>query len=255
MEGTVTVQARPCVRVFDDIGTLSRAAADFFLFCAGRSIEAEGRFSVALSGGATPERLYSLLADAPFREAISWERVHFFWSDERCVPPDHPESNFRLAYDTFLSGLSLPGPNIHRIHGEESPAAAAALYEKDVRDYFNGMPRFDLILLGIGNDGHTASLFPASPALRETTRMAVPVYLGQEKRDRVTLTVPALNNARVLLFLASGSNKADVVSAALEGGDRGCCPAGLIAPAFGEVIWMVDREAGSKLRRSSRDEG
>ena len=255
MEGTVTVGARPHVRVFDDIGTLSRAAADFFISCAGRSIETEGRFSVVLSGGSTPERLYSLLTVAPFREALSWERVHFFWSDERCVPPDHTESNFRLAYDSLLSELSLPSPNIHRIHGEETPAEAAARYEEDIGDFFNGMPRFDLILLGIGIDGHTASLFPGSPALRETEKIALPVRLGQEKRDRVTLTLPVLNNARVVLFLASGGNKADVVSAVLEGGNRACCPAGLVEPNSGEVIWMLDREAGSKLRRSSRGEG
>jgi 6-phosphogluconolactonase len=197
--------------------------------------------------------LYTLLGAAPYREAVPWPRVHLFWADERCVPQDHPESNYKLVYDACLSKVSLPSENIHRIRGEEEPAKAARVYEGDLRRFFGGgVPVFDLLLLGAGEDGHTASLFPGSPSLHETTRVALPVYLERPKRDRVTLTLPVLNRAAHVLFLASGRAKAEVVSEILEGGNVQRYPAGLVQPVKGDVIWLIDREAAGKLRKPVR---
>lgn len=241
------------VRTFQDRKALSRAAADLFVSLSRNTIAAQGRFAVALSGGSTPKGLYTLLGTVPYREAVPWPRVHLFWADERCVPQDHPESNYKLAYDAFLSRVSLPSENIHRIRGEEEPGKAARVYEDDLRRFFGGgVPVFDLLLLGAGEDGHTASLFPGSPSLHETTRVALPVYLERPKRDRVTLTLPVLNRAAHVLFLASGRAKAAVVSEILEGGNVQRYPAGLVQPVNGDVLWLIDREAAVKLRKPVR---
>lgn len=228
---------------------MSRAAADFFVTLANQRIAAEGRFAVALSGGSSPKQLYTFLGSPPYRDAVPWPQVHFFWADERCVLPDHPKSNYKLAFDAFLSRIPLPDANIHRIKGEEGPVAAAQSYEEDLRIFFGGpgVPVFDLIMLGVGEDGHTASLFPGSPSLQETVRLAVPVYLERPKRDRVTLTLPVLKHAAHVLFLASGRAKADVVSGVLDGNNVRRYPAGLVRPVNGEVTWLIDREAAEKL--------
>jgi 6-phosphogluconolactonase len=236
--------------VFQDLETLSRAAAEFFKTLAQESIVAHGRFAVALSGGSTPRRLYSLLGSPLYRDAIDWSRMHIFWADERCVPQDRPESNYKLAHDAFLSSVPLPAENIHRIRGEEEPAEAAQAYEDELRSFISspGDMVFDLIILGAGEDGHTASLFPGSAALRERTRLAVPVFLEQPKINRVTLTLPVLNHAAQVLFLASGRAKADVVWDILEGGDTRHYPAGRVRPVNGDVTWFIDRQAAEKLR-------
>lgn len=235
------------VRVFPDIASLSRSAADFIVALVRRAVASRGRFSMALSGGSTPKRLYALFASPPHRDAVPWPEVHVFWADERCVPKEDPESNYKLAFDTFLQTVPIPSENIHRIHGEAEPAAAARLYEEDLHSFFGGaVPVFDLILLGAGEDGHTASLLPGSAAVRETKRLAVPVYAAPPKLNRVTLTLPVLNHGACVLFLAAGRSKAAVVHEIIEDGNPKCYPAGLVRSEHG-VVWMLDREAAGAL--------
>ncbi len=245
----MTGSSAALVRTFTDPEALGRAAADFFVTLAKQRIAAEGRFTVALSGGSSPKQLYAFLGSPSYRDAVSWPQAHFFWADERCVPPDHPESNYKLAFDTFLSGIHLPHANIHRIKGEEGPAAAAQSYEEDLRNFFGGpgVPLFDLIMLGAGEDGHTASLFPGSASLHERTRLALPVYLETPKPNRVTLTLPVLNHAAEVLFLATGRAKAGVVHAIVENGNPMRYPAGLVQPVRGNITWFIDRQAADLL--------
>jgi 6-phosphogluconolactonase len=245
----VTGGTRPQVRVFPDPEALSRAAAEFFTAISNKSIASRGRFVVALSGGSTPRRLYALLGSPPYQNDVDWKQVHIFWADERCVPQYHAESNFKLAVDTLLSRVAIPQENIHRIKGEDGPERAAEEYERDIRSFFGpaSLPVFDLIILGAGEDGHTASLFPGSPALRETTRLAAPVHLELPKPGRVTLTLPVLNHAVRTLFLAAGHAKAGVVHAILVNGNPLHYPAGLVQPVRGGVIWFVDKQAAGLL--------
>lgn len=239
------------VRVFPDPDALSRAAAE--VLCSLVTAPGPGEnFTIALSGGSTPRRLYSLLGSSPYRQTIPWQRVHFFWADERCVPPDHRESNYRMAKEMFLSRISPPEQNLHRIPGEAGALAAAALYEKELVRFFPGNrePRFDMILLGAGTDGHTASLFPGFPGVQEKKRLAVPVHLDAPGPDRVTLTLPVLNNASHVVFLATGAEKAGIVSEIVEHGNRKGYPAGMIQPIHGTLTWMIDQKAGSALAPS-----
>lgn len=251
METAVTGAQCPAVTIFADEEALGRAAADLFLALSREAIASRGRFSAALSGGSTPRRLYELLGEKPYRDAVDWQRVHVFWVDERCVPRDHGESNFRLAFDTVLSTVPLPTENIHRIKGEEGPDRAAREYEDDIRTFFgtSGTPSFDLIILGVGEDGHTASLFPDSPLLNERLRIAVPVYLEKPKLNRITLTLPVLNNAARILVLATGEKKAEVVREILEGPGNARRPAGLVRPVHGVLQWLIDKKAGQKLTK------
>ena len=238
------------VQIFKDEDELSRAAAEFFRKVAQESIIAHGRFAVALSGGSTPRRFYSLLGSPSYRDVLDWSRIHIFWADERCVPQDWPESNYKLVHDAFLSSVPLPAENIHRIRGEEEPADAAQTYEYELLSFIDsrGIVVFDLVILGTGEDGHTASLFPGSDALFERTRLAVPVFLEQPKINRVTLTLPVLNHAAQVLFLVSGRAKADIVRDILEGDETQRYPAGQVRPVSGEVTWFIDQHAAGKLR-------
>lgn len=248
MEAAVTDAPDGRVRVFQDLEVLSRAAAELFTTRAKRCVAAEGRFAVALSGGATPRGLYALLGSTPFRENIEWKHTHVFWADERCIPGDHPESNFKLAVDAFLSSIAIPKENIHRIKGEKGPLRAAQDYEEELRLFFGpAFPVFDLIILGAGEDGHTASLFPGSASLHERARLVLPVHLEPPKIDRVTLTLPVLNHAAEVLFLASGRAKAEVVHAILENGNPMRHPAGLVHPVRGSITWFIDRQAAGLL--------
>ncbi len=244
------------VRVFPDLETLSRAAAEIFVIAARGCAAKNGRFAVALSGGSTPKPLYTLLGAPSCRDEIPWDRTHFFWADERCVPPEHPESNYKLASDAFLSVVPLPAANIHRILGEAGADAAARLYEDELRNFFVGrdLPAFDLVILGAGEDGHTASLFPGSASLRQTERLALPVYPERPKRDRVTLTLPVLNHASQVLFLASGRPKAGIIAGIFDDDNRRDYPAGLVRPVNGEVTWLIDRAAAGELKRPIEEE-
>lgn len=248
----MTPVAHPDVRVFPDLASMSRAAADVIVSLAIRISAELGRFTVVLSGGSTPQHLYSLFGFSPYREAVPWRNVHVFWADERCVPADHPESNYKLAFDAFLSRVPLPAEHIHRIQGEEEPGKAAQAYEEHLRIFFglSDIPAFDLVLLGAGEDGHTASLFPGSAAVRERKRLALPVYGDPPGPSRVTLTLPVLNHAAQVLFLAAGHAKAGVVHEIIEDGNPKSYPAGLVQPVRGSVTWMLDNEAAAALTSS-----
>ncbi len=239
------------IEVFSDLEALSLRAASIFVSAARKAIATKMRFAAAISGGSTPRKLYTLLGSEAYRNQVDWKHVHLFWADERCVPREDEASNFRTAFEAFLSKVALPHSNIHRIKGEEAPDKAARDYEEEIRRVFgeSGTPRFDLIILGAGEEGHTASLFPGSKSLEETVRLAVPVYLGEPKKDRVTLTLPVLNNAAQILFLAAGSSKAAVLSEILgEGEKRKKFPAGLVRPVRGTTTWLIDQEAAEKLK-------
>ena len=237
---------------------LAQAAAALFAERASAAVSARGRFSAALSGGRTPEALYTLLAKAPFASKIPWDRVHLFWGDERCVPPDHGDSNYRLARERLIDHVPIPPANVHRLHGEMDPVEAAALYEGELREFFGQhgqpWPAFDAVFLGLGEDGHTASLFPGSPAIRESVRRVSAQYVDAQKGWRITLTPPAINAARLAVFVVSGKGKAAAVRDVLEGPFRpGTLPAQAVRPPHGEIRWMLDRDAAQLL--TPRDGG
>ncbi len=235
--------------VYEDKERLSEAAARRFVEEARRAIGENGSFAVALSGGSTPERTCELLA-TEHRDDVDWEKVHFFFGDERSVPPDHEDSNYRMANGALLS--HVPAGSVHRMRGELPPAEAAAAYEVELREFFGGPPAFDLVMLGIGEDGHTASLFPNTPALDVTDRLVVENPVEKLGTTRITLTAPAINASRKAVFLVSGGGKAEALKEILEGdADPRDYPAKLIRPA-GDCAWMVDRAAAALLQRGSR---
>jgi 6-phosphogluconolactonase len=233
--------ATPLIYTLDDLEALSHMAAGIFSEIASECIKRKGNFTVALPGGSTPRVLFELLSERPFRDMIFWPKVEFYWGDERCVPPENNESNYRLAHDALLSKVPVREENVHRIKGEGGPEDAAHEYEQTIRKSFNvdGSPVFDLIILGMGADGHTASLFPGSVAIEEKERLCVAV--PEKEPPRVTLTLPVINNAENVTFLVAGKEKKDALSAVLEG--KGDYPAALVRPMHGKVVWVVDREA------------
>jgi len=242
---------KPRVHVLRDLEAISHKAANIFVSLFESSAAAQGKFTVALAGGSTPKRLYALLSSRRFRHKVDWPHVHFFWGDERCVPKEDPESNFKSAYDLLLSKVPVPAENIHRMKGEKDPAQGARDYEEDLRKFFGtrGWPALDLIILGMGEDGHTASLFPASKSLAEKLRLVVPIYMKKHKIHRITLTLPVLNHAAQILFLVAGHAKADVLQKVLQGGrEKERYPAGLIHPGPAHILWLIDRETARKLK-------
>lgn len=227
---------------------LAKAAARGFAAKAEAAIEERGRFAVALAGGSTPKTTYELLA-RDYADRIDWSRVHAFFGDERTVSPDHEDSNYRMAHEALLS--RVPIGSVHRMHGELPPEEAATAYEEELRKFF-GEPisRFDLILLGIGEDGHTASLFPHTQALEVTDRPVVSNPVPKLDTVRITLTSPVLNFARAVYFLVAGEGKAEALEEMLEGdADPREYPAKLVRPTKGELIWMVDRPATAHLKQ------
>lgn len=243
------------VQVYPDPQTVAQAAAERVVRAAEVALATGDRFTIALSGGSTPRALYALLAEEPFIRAIDWTKVIVFWGDERCVPPDHPDSNAHLARAALLDFVPIPMANIHRIHGEMEPEQAAAAYETRLREFFAARlhddrlrARFDLVLLGMGDDGHTASLFPGTAALGETTRWVVASYVEKLGAWRITLTPAALNAAAEALFLVTGAGKAPALRAVLAGPRQPeRYPAQLIAPEDGQMTWLVDAAAASLL--------
>jgi 6-phosphogluconolactonase len=237
------------VKIVPDNATLARVAAQEFHRLAEAAVQERGRFSVALSGGNTPRAVYSLLASE--HKQLPWDRIHIFFGDERHVPPDDPESNFRMASDSLLSKVPIPEKNIHRIHAELDAEAAAAEYEQQLSSFFqltnHDWPRFDLIFLGIGEDGHTASLFPGSKALNQAFRKVVANWVEKLQTFRITLTFPVLNHSAEVVFLVSGPCKAQILSEVLRPGAREF-PAQNVQPENGRLLWLVDQDAGSLLR-------
>lgn len=231
---------------------LYEQAAALYARVAHEAVATRGRFTVALSGGTTPGGVYRVLAGEQYRTTLPWPSVHLFWGDERCVPPTHPESNYRMAAETLLSRIAIPAENVHRIPVELPPHEAAAAYEQTLRAVFaltgSDLPRFDLIFLGLGVDGHTASLFPGTPGVREERRLVVAHYVEKLGAWRITLTPPVLNNAAQVVFLVRGVEKAETLSAVLHGPcDPERWPAQLVRPTQGSVLWLVDRAAAGAL--------
>ncbi len=234
------------LRVFNDARELSEAAAQLFVEEARSRIDESGRFAVALAGGSTPKMTYEILArEYGGPEDLDWSKVHAFFGDERSVPPDHEDSNYRMAREALLS--HVPVGSVHRMRGEMEPREAAALYEKELEEFFGGPPVLDLVLLGIGEDGHTASLFPDTPALDARDRWAVENPVEKLNTTRLTLTVPAVDAARKVAFLVAGEGKAEALEEILEGdANPHKYPAKLVRPEA-EVAWMVDRAAARLL--------
>lgn len=240
------------IRVLTTPQELFAAAAEEIVRIANEAVSEHGRFTIALSGGSTPKSLYNLLATNA-RSTLPWEKMFFFWGDERHVPPTDPESNYCMANEAMLSKIPVPASRVFRFAGENPDATAAAeAYEKTVRKFFqlapDEIPRFDLILLGMGPDGHTASLFPGTAALQERTRLAVANWVEKMKTTRLTLTLPVLNAAHYVAFLVSGTDKATVLHAVIEENVPGeQYPAKLVQPKDGRLIWFLDRAAASTL--------
>lgn len=242
------------VRVLPDTTALSRAAADEFLRAARAANEKRARFTVALSGGSTPKAVFGLLAadEAAGRDKLFWDKVQIFFGDERHVPPDHPDSNYRMASEALLSKVPIPPANVHRIRAELDAAHAAAEYEHELRSVFGSrageIPRFDLIMLGMGPDGHTASLFPDSAALQEQTELVCANWVEKFNSHRLTFTYPLLNAAAEVMFVAGGADKADMLRHVLRGDPSGqTYPAQDVRPVSGQLLWLVDEAAASKL--------
>ena len=249
-------------RAYLDAEELALKAAQYFARLADQYVIGNGHFTVALSGGATPLAMYRLLAQEPFHSTVPWSEIYFFWCDERCVPPDHADSNYRAAHEALLSKVPVKPENILRWQGESAPEQAAEIYEMQLRRFFTSgpgasrmgtaplaaFPRFDLVLLGMGADGHTASLFPGTAAVGEQARIVVANAVPKLNAQRLTLTVPALNNARNVTFLVSGAEKAETLRQVLEGPQRPeLLPCQLIKPGNGALLWLVDEAAASKL--------
>jgi 6-phosphogluconolactonase len=244
------MSATPDLRIFADRSALFQGAADEFVRQASAAIRSQGKFVVALAGGSTPKGLFHVLAG---NQALPWDKIYVFFGDERHVPPDDPESNYRMAREALLSKVPIPAENVFRIPAENPDAhQAAESYEQTLRTYFavpaGSFPRFDLILLGMGPDGHTASLFPGGTALQEKSRWVLADWVEKFKTDRITLTLPVLNNAACVMFLVSGSDKAATLKEVLQGKQPAQrFPSKLIQPADGHLIWMVDDEAAGAL--------
>ncbi|MBN1137267.1 MAG: 6-phosphogluconolactonase [Anaerolineae bacterium] len=234
--------------IVPDAEALAREAARRLANLACEAAESRGRFGVALSGGSTHGALYRLLAEEPYLSQIPWAQVHLFWADERCVPPNDPGSNYRLARENLIAHVPIPPENVHRVRGELAPKAAARAYDRELKRFFREpRPRFGLVLLGLGSDGHTASLFPNSEAIEETERLAVATTALYDNRptERVTLTLPALNAAQRVLFLVSGLEKAEIMQAVLTDVE-GHLPARRVRPVAGQITWLVDAAAATR---------
>lgn len=234
---------RQGLTVYPDSGTLARGAALLFIDSFEKAVAEKGFFSALLSGGATPVQCYRLLASEEYSGRVQWEKAFFFWGDERCVPPESAESNFNAARASLLSGINIPQENIHRIKSELPPMEAARSYEQELISFFGAQPSFDLVLLGLGTDGHTLSLFPGTKALEETERLVAANHVPALGAWRVTLTLKAVQEAKRAAFLVSGKEKAAVLKEVFDGKEL---PAGRVRAK--EVLWLVDSEAAMLLK-------
>ena len=235
-----------------DAQALAATAAEFFAQAATKNIAMHGRFTVALSGGSTPKAMFALLAVGPYCTALEWAKIYFFWGDERCVPPDHQDSNYRMTKENLLAKVPVPEANIFRMAGEKEPAAAAQEYAAQLKTFFQteALPKFDVVLLGMGADGHTASLFPGTTALHATTNLiAVENYVEKLNTFRITLTAATINNASEIVFLVGGSDKAETLKNVLQGTYQPeIYPSQLIQPQSGNLLWVIDENAYAQCR-------
>lgn len=238
------------VEIWRDSVEISRRAAEMFTGIAREAIAERGRFDVALSGGTTPRMTYELLASEEYSTRVDWPLVHFFWSDERCVPPGNEQSNYLLAAEAMLNHLPIEPEQIHRMHGEDEAKQAAAAYEAELRTHFRSdEPRFDLIYLGMGDDGHTASLFPGSAAIEDRDHMIAAPFVEKFQTHRLTMTLRTINAAAQVIFLTAGAAKANVLREVLRDGETEArpLPARLVRPTSGDLLWLVDEAAAAKL--------
>jgi 6-phosphogluconolactonase len=239
--------------VIDDAQALYVRAAEEIAHFASEAICTHGEFSLCLTGGTTPAATYELLATR-FHLSVDWKEVQFFWGDERCVPPDDPQSNFGMASRTMLSSLALRPEQIHRMRGEDDPVRAASEYEHELRSFFSlnqqsDLPSFNLLLLGLGDNAHVASLFPHHPSLHENSRLVVAVEVEATPHRRISLTMPVINNAQRVMFLVSGEKKAAAVRNVLQGpADPEHYPAQFVKPHSGEIVWLMDKAAAGGLK-------
>ena len=248
------------IRILRDGAAIAKRAAQEFVQSAATAVRAKGSFDVALAGGSTPKALYSLLVNDPaLRSQVPWDKMHLFFGDERHVPPDHPDSNFRMATEAMISKSPLKPEQVTRIKAEHPDADQAALeYERALRDYFKLMageyPHFDLLFAGMGNEGHTLSLFPGTKALHADGRLVVRNWIGKLYAQRITLTAQAASNSAEIIFMVTGTDKAPALKAVLEGPyEPEQLPAQLLQPKNGKLLWLVDAAAGSMLATGIQD--
>lgn len=242
---------QPQIIVSESQEDLVNQAVSIIIKNANGSIAENGNFSLVLSGGSTPEPIYRKLSSSEYVSKIDWSKVNLFWGDERPVPPTHPDSNYRMARENLIDHLPIPAKNIYRIKGELDPQAAAAEYQTAIKTFFgDNLISFDLILLGLGDDGHTASLFPNTAALDNTKQLVVENHIGKFDTTRITLTYPAINAASTILFIVSGENKAAALKAVIEEDNlNNMYPAKGISPVNGNSIWLVDNQAAQLLSK------
>lgn len=248
------------VRILPDAASIAKRAAATLLEIAADAVRQKGSFELVLSGGSTPKALYGLLVDDPaLRSQVPWEKMHLFFGDERHVKPEDPQSNYRMAWEAMISKSPLKPEQVTRVKAENPNAEDAAKdYEQAIRTYFKladgQFPRFDLVLLGMGSEGHVASLFPGTKALRENRRIVVHNWVGKVLMDRITLTAPAINNARHIISMVTGADKCPALTAVLERVyEPDQLPAQLIQPVNGTLLWLVDTAAGGMLTRAIRE--
>jgi 6-phosphogluconolactonase len=242
----------PNLSIFPDPEGLAQAAADLFVRRANEIIHVTGAFTVALSGGSTPQAMFRILAHPANRSQVDWSKIHLFWGDERCVSPDHPDSNYFHARQLLLSQVAIPETNVHRIHAELPVDQAADQYEKTLKEFFSPQATtqqaFDLLFLGMGEDGHTASLFPGTPAVHEAQHWVVPVFVSKFNSWRISLTPVILNRSSQVIFLVSGQGKSETLKNVLYGNFQpDLTPAQVIQAGAKEVIWFVDKSAASRI--------
>ena len=248
------------IHIVENGDAVSRTAAEMMVSLALETLKTKDFFAVALSGGSTPKNMFSMLANNKIlRNRIPWDRVHFFWGDERHVPPDHTDSNYRMTKETMLSRVPVPSENVHRIRAENSDAGKVAEeYEQELRDFFKlergQLPGFDCVFLGMGPDGHTASLFPGTRALQERERLVVSNWIDIFQSYRITITSSVLNNADMVIFLISGEDKAERLRTVLEGKKQtDLYPSQLIEPTHGKLLWLVDQAAAGQLSQKGSE--
>ncbi len=236
------------IKIYNNKKNLFLDTAELFFSEAQKAINAHGKFSVAISGGSTPVPLYELLSSAEYRSRIDWKLIHFFWADERCVPKNHPDSNFKMAYELFLSKQPIPDSNIHRIHGELDAKTAASEYEIELMNYFgkSALPAIDLVFLGVGEDGHTASIFPGLNSGTINSRTVICVYVKRLKSNRVSLSLPVLDNSGTVAFIVIGNSKAHILREIFEDSNSDS-PAAKVNPKAGRNLWFLDQDAASML--------
>jgi len=245
-----TMTSKSNLSIFKSTDQLNEFAAEFIVKLAKEAISERGEFCIALSGGQTPQRLYALLASEKYRTQIDWQKTHVFWGDERCLPPEDERNNAHEAKLILLNHVSIPSQNIHVIPVNLSPAEAAKTYENEIANFFGDKPKqFDLMMLGLGENGHTASLFPHTDVLLENAQGVKPVYLEEQQMFRITMTAPLINASCVILFLVTGIEKAESVKSVLQGAyEPECYPAQLINFQTAQVNWFMDEEAASLLK-------